>query len=93
MNQKFVFWWVMTDLYASDKRHGGVASMKDKIWEVRLECPGHMERGQSVTLVRMCERISTLHSKRGRGTSKNHHYEVTMLDLAHLQPSKHIDQI
>ena len=59
----------------------GVASIEDKIREIRLRWFGHIRRRSMDAPVRRCENIDRLDYKRSRGRPKKSWCEVIRIDL------------
>jgi len=58
-----------------------VATIKDKIWEVRLRWFGHIRRRTMDAPVRRCEKIDRPDYRKSRGRSKKSWSEVIKHDL------------
>ncbi|KAM3203386.1 hypothetical protein P3L10_031012 [Capsicum annuum] len=63
----------------------GVASMEDKMREVRLRWFGHVMRRGTDAPVRRCERLALDGFRRGRGRPKKYWREVIRRDMEMLQ--------
>ncbi|XP_055808172.1 uncharacterized protein LOC129876703 [Solanum dulcamara] len=63
----------------------GVASVEDKMREIRLRWYGHVKRRDTDTPVRRCERLVMDGYRRGRGRPKKYWGEVIRQDMAQLQ--------
>ena len=63
----------------------GVASVEDKMREVRLRWFGHVMRRCTNAPVRRCERLAVDGFRRGRGRPKKYWMEVIRHDMAQLQ--------
>ena len=63
----------------------GVASMEDKMREVRLRWFGHVMRRCTDALVRRCERFAMDGFRRGRGRPKKYWREVIRHDMEQLE--------
>ncbi|KAF3630083.1 Mediator of RNA polymerase II transcription subunit 20a [Capsicum annuum] len=63
----------------------GVASVEDKMREVRLRWFGHMMRRGTNALVRRCERLALDGFRRGRGRPKKYWREVIRRDMEQFQ--------
>lgn len=62
-----------------------VASVEDKIWEVRLRWFGHVMRRDTDAPVRRYERLATDGLKLGKGRPKNYWRKVIRHDMEQLQ--------
>ncbi|XP_059285302.1 uncharacterized protein LOC132038635 [Lycium ferocissimum] len=63
----------------------GVASVEDKMREVRLRWFGHVKRRDTDAPMRRCERLAMDGFRRGRGRPKKYWGEVIRHDMAQLQ--------
>ncbi|KAK4379657.1 hypothetical protein RND71_001519 [Anisodus tanguticus] len=62
-----------------------VASVEDKLWEARLRWFGHVQRRDTDTPVRRCERLAMDWFRRGRGRPKKYWGEVIRRDMTQVQ--------
>ncbi|XP_070008151.1 uncharacterized protein [Nicotiana sylvestris] len=63
----------------------GMTPMKDKMWETRLRWFGHVKRRSIEALVRRCEWLASVGSRRGRGRPKKSWEEIIRREMAQLE--------